>query len=198
MLGAAEDMFTGNAGTSSRNNEDAPVLATLQRSPTYVRARTAVFRNLAGEMSSVDVNKVKDSEKKEVLDKMIKAVNEDMELFLGRVRQRFDAVNLEFPKVEVRFQNLKVNALVHVGSRALPTIPNFVFDMTETFLRQLRIFPGRRNNLSILNNISGIIQPSRLTLLLGPPSSGKTTFLLALADRLSPSLQGKLHIMDTI
>ncbi|XP_022881531.1 ABC transporter G family member 32-like isoform X1 [Olea europaea var. sylvestris] len=189
MRGTTEDMFTGNAGTSSRNDEEALVLATLQRSPTYIRARTAVFRNLAGEISLVDVNKVKDSEKKEVLDKLIQAVNEDMELFLGRVRKRFDAVNLEFPKVEVRFQNLKVDALVHVGSRALPTIPNFIFDMTETFSRRLRIFPGRRNNLSILNNISGIIRPSRLTLLLGPPSSGKTTFLLALADRLSPSLQ---------
>lgn len=91
MRGATEDMFTGNAGTSSRNDEEALVLATLQRSPTYIRARTAVFRNLAGEISLVDVNKVKDSEKKEVLDKLIQAVNEDMELFLGRVRKRFDA-----------------------------------------------------------------------------------------------------------
>lgn len=41
------------------------------------------------------------------------------------------SVGLEFPKVEVRFQNLKVDALVQVGSRALPTIPNFIFDMTE-------------------------------------------------------------------
>ena len=30
---------------------------------------------------------------------------------------------------------------------------------------------------------------SRLTLLLGPPSSGKTTLLLALAGRLGPGLQ---------
>ena len=40
-------------------------------------------------------------------------------------------VDLEFPKIEVRFQNLKVEAFVHLGSRALPTIPNFVFNMTE-------------------------------------------------------------------
>ncbi|CAI9755629.1 unnamed protein product [Fraxinus pennsylvanica] len=189
MWATSEDIFTGNAGNSSRDDEKALVLATLQRSPSYVQARTAVFRNLGGEMSLIDVSKVKDAEQRQVVDKLIKAVNEDMELFFKRVRQRFDAVYLEFPKVEVRFQNLKVDALVHVGSRALPTIPNFVFDMTETFLRQLRIFPGRRKNLSILNNISGIIRPSRLTLLLGPPSSGKTTFLLALANRLSPCLQ---------
>lgn len=40
-------------------------------------------------------------------------------------------VNLKFPKIEVRFQNLTVESFVHVGSRALPTIPNFVFNMFE-------------------------------------------------------------------
>lgn len=40
----------------------------------------------------------------------------------------------------------------------------------------------------ILDNVSGIIRPSRMTLLLGPPSSGKTTLLLALAGRLGSDL----------
>jgi hypothetical protein len=40
-------------------------------------------------------------------------------------------VDLEFPKIEVRFKNLTVESFVHVGSRALPTIPNFVFNMAE-------------------------------------------------------------------
>lgn len=48
----------------------------------------------------------------------------------------FCRVDLEFPKVEVRFQNLKVEASVHVGSRALPTIPNFVFNITEVDLSE--------------------------------------------------------------
>nr|XP_009775537.1 PREDICTED: pleiotropic drug resistance protein 1-like isoform X2 [Nicotiana sylvestris]XP_009775538.1 PREDICTED: pleiotropic drug resistance protein 1-like isoform X2 [Nicotiana sylvestris] len=34
-----------------------------------------------------------------------------------------------------------------------------------------------------------MIKPCRLTLLLGPPSSGKTTFLLALAGKLDPTLR---------
>lgn len=38
---------------------------------------------------------------------------------------------MEFPKIEVRFQNLTVEAYVHTGSRALPTIPNFIFNMSE-------------------------------------------------------------------
>ncbi|XP_057799463.1 ABC transporter G family member 32-like [Salvia miltiorrhiza] len=185
-------MFSGNTlcdGGASGDEEEGLVLTALQRSPTYDRARTAVYRNTAGELALVDVGRISSDEQKQVLDKLVAAVDEDVEGFLRRVRERFDAVGLEFPKVEVRFENLKVDALVHVGSRALPTIPNFIFDMTEAFLRQLRIFSGGRQKLPILNNINGIIRPSRLTLLLGPPSSGKTTFLLALAGRLAPSLQ---------
>ncbi|KAL2236963.1 ABC transporter G family member 32 isoform X2 [Sesamum indicum] len=182
-------MFSRNTLSINGDEEEALVLAALQRSPTYDRARTALFRNVAGELSLVDVRRIKEQEQKQVLDKLVNAVNEDIEGFFRRVRQRFDAVGLEFPKVEVRFQNLQVDALVHVGSRALPTIPNFIFDMTEALLRKLGIFSGRKQKFSILKNINGVIRPSRLTLLLGPPSSGKTTFLLALAGRLAPSLQ---------
>lgn len=105
------------------------------------------------------------------------------------MRERFDAVDLAFPKVEVRFQNLGVDTFVQVGSRALPTIPNFIINMTEAFLRQLWLYPVKRRKLVILDDITGVVRPSRLTLLLGPPSSGKTTLLLALAGRLGHELQ---------
>lgn len=98
-------------------------------------------------------------------------------------------MSIEFPKIEVRYEDLTVDAYVHVGSRALPTIPNFICNMTEAFLRHLRIYRGGRVKLPILDTISGIIRPSRMTLLLGPPSSGKTTLLLALAGRLGPGLK---------
>lgn len=39
-------------------------------------------------------------------------------------------VSMEFPKVDVRFQDLRRDAFVHVGSRALPIIPNFICNMT--------------------------------------------------------------------
>ncbi|XP_059643285.1 ABC transporter G family member 32-like isoform X2 [Cornus florida] len=190
MWNSSENMFSEKAVNRADDDEEEALRWTvMQRSPTYVQARTAFFRNIAGELSVIDVGELKDQEQKLVLDQLVNAVNQDTELFFNRVRQRFNAVDLEFPKVEVRFRDLRVDAFVHVGSRALPTIPNFIFNMTEAFLRPLRIFPGRRKKLSILNNISGIIRPSRLTLLLGPPSSGKTTLLLALAGRLGPSLQ---------
>lgn len=41
------------------------------------------------------------------------------------------SVHIEFPKIEVRYEDLTVDAYVHVGSRALPTIPNFICNMSE-------------------------------------------------------------------
>ncbi|KAE9459162.1 hypothetical protein C3L33_08935, partial [Rhododendron williamsianum] len=57
------------------------------------------------------------------------------------------------------------------------------------FLNYLHILPSRKIPLAILHDVSGIIKPGRLTLLLGPPSSGKTTLLLALAGELDPDLK---------
>jgi len=45
--------------------------------------------------------------------------------------------------------------------------------------------------MTILKDVSGIIKPRRMTLLLGPPSSGKTTLLLALSGKLDPNLKVK-------
>ncbi|XP_024517165.1 pleiotropic drug resistance protein 1 [Selaginella moellendorffii] len=53
----------------------------------------------------------------------------------------------------------------------------------------VRLVPTRKRSLTVLNNISGIIKPSRITLLLGPPGSGRTTFLLALSGKLRDDLK---------
>lgn len=56
----------------------------------------------------------------------------------------YSRVNLEFPQIEVRFQHLSVDAYVHVGSRALPTIPNFIFNMGEVRIWYLNYFSTRK------------------------------------------------------
>lgn len=78
-------------GGGGGDEEEGLVLAALQRSPTPDRARTAVYRNAGGELSLVDVRRIKNDEQNQVVDKMVGAVDEDMEGFFGRVRQRFDA-----------------------------------------------------------------------------------------------------------
>ncbi|XP_062195980.1 ABC transporter G family member 45 isoform X2 [Phragmites australis] len=53
----------------------------------------------------------------------------------------------------------------------------------------------RKRPLKIINDVSGIIRPSRMTLLLGAPGSGKTTLLKALAGKLDSSLKFKGKVM---
>ncbi|KAF3961647.1 hypothetical protein CMV_013749 [Castanea mollissima] len=52
--------------------------------------------------------------------------------------------------------------------------------------------PGVKSSqtkISIINDVSGIIKPGRITLLLGPPGCGKTTLLKALSGNLNQSLK---------
>ncbi|KAF8696864.1 hypothetical protein HU200_036503 [Digitaria exilis] len=98
-------------------------------------------------------------------------------------------VGIDMPTIEVRFENLEAEAEVRVGSSGLPTILNSVVNTVEEAATALHLLPSRKQTMPVLHDISGIIKPRRLTLLLGPPGSGKTTFLLALAGRLDKDLK---------
>ena len=117
------------------------------------------------------------------------AILEDNERFLRRFRERIDRVGIELPRIEVRFEHLNVEADVYVGSRALPTLLNFVLNFLENVLSL-----SRKERLPILHDVSGILKPGRMTFLLGPPGSGKTSLLLAMAGKLDKRLKlsGKL------
>ncbi|MFS7986455.1 putative ABC-type sulfate transporter [Helianthus anomalus] len=54
------------------------------------------------------------------------------------------------------------------------------------------MIPGlksKRAKITILNDVSGVIKPGRMTLLLGPPGCGKTTLLKALSGNLDKPLK---------
>jgi ABC-type lipoprotein export system ATPase subunit len=42
----------------------------------------------------------------------------------------------------------------------------------------------KKQPFPVLKDVSGVVKPGRMTLLLGPPGCGKTTLLLALSGRL--------------
>nr|CAD1840726.1 unnamed protein product [Ananas comosus var. bracteatus] len=58
-----------------------------------------------------------------------------------------------------------------------------------------RFCSTRKRPMKILQDVKGIIRPSRLTLVLGPPGSGKSTFLRALSGKLDSTLKLKGQVL---
>ncbi|KAK7396464.1 hypothetical protein VNO78_17497 [Psophocarpus tetragonolobus] len=184
------------------DDEEALKWAAIQKLPTVARLRKALLTSPEGQLNEIDVHKLGLQERRALLERLVKTAEEDNEKFLLKLRDRIDRVGMHLPTIEVRFENLNIEAEASVGTRSLPTFTNFVANIVEGLLNSLHIVQGRRRQINILHHVSGIIKPGRMTLLLGPPSSGKTTFLLALAAKLDPTLKfsGKVtyngHAMD--
>ncbi|KAL7162523.1 hypothetical protein ACSBR2_042921 [Camellia fascicularis] len=202
-----EDVF-GSANhtrrASSRADEDEEALrwAALEKLPTYARLRTSIIQSITksegGEHGNdkvvhkeVDVRKLDVNDRQQFIDRLFRVAEEDNEKFLRKFRNRIEKVGINLPTVEVRFEHLNIEADCYIGNRALPTLANATRNMAESALSCVGIQLAKATKLTILKDASGMIKPSRMTLLLGPPSSGKTTLLLALAAKLDPSLKVK-------
>ncbi|KAL4603728.1 hypothetical protein ACB092_10G144600 [Castanea dentata] len=176
--------------TQEEVDEESLKWAAIQRLPTERRIRKGILTEEDEEAKVVDIQSLGLQQLKNLLEKLVKnGQEEDNEKFLLKLKNRFDRVGIEFPKIEVRFNSLNVDTEAYVGSRALPTLLNFTINFFEGLSNYSHIIQGRKKPFSILRDVSGIIKPGRMTLLLGPPSSGKTTLLLALAGRLSSDLK---------
>lgn len=167
--------------------------AAIERLPTYDRMRKGVLKQVLDNgrivQSEVDVTRLGMQDKKQLMENILRVVEEDNEKFLRRVRDRTDRVGIEIPKIEVRFEHLSVEGEVFFGSRALPTLLNATLNAVESILGLVGLAPSKKRTVQILQDISGIVKPSRMALLLGPPSSGKTTMLMALAGKLHRELR---------
>ncbi|KAG2634550.1 hypothetical protein PVAP13_2NG180400 [Panicum virgatum] len=175
-------------GSGAEDDEEALRWAALEKLPTYDRARTAVLAMPEGELREVNVQKLGPQERHALLQRLA-WVGDDHQRFLSKFKDRVDRVGIELPKIEVRYDNLNVEAEAYVGSRGLPTIFNTYANVLEGIANFLHLTPSRKQKISILHNVSGIIKPHRMTLLLGPPGAGKTSLLLALAGTLPSSLK---------
>ncbi|EXC25845.1 Pleiotropic drug resistance protein 1 [Morus notabilis] len=176
---------------SSRDEDDEEALkwAALEKLPTYSRLRRGILTTSQGRPSEIDIDNLGLKERKALLERLIKTAEEDNERFLLKLRDRIDRVGVELPSIEVRYEHLNIEAEAYVGSRALPSFINFISGIVEIFFGFLPIFKSKKRQLTILQDVSGVIKPGRMTLLLGPPSSGKTTLLLALAGKLDSELK---------
>ncbi|CAN1280693.1 Pleiotropic drug resistance protein 1, partial [Linum perenne] len=182
------DVFS--ASSREENDEEALKWAALERLPTYDRLRKGILASASKtELSEIDVQNLGVEDRKLLLDRLVRVTDQDNEKFLLKLKNRLDRVGVELPTIEVRYQNLNVEAEATVGSKALPSFLNFSVVIFETIFNALHLLPNKKRHLTILKDVSGSIKPSRLTLLLGPPSSGKTSLLLALSGRLDPTLK---------
>ncbi|XP_013614326.1 PREDICTED: ABC transporter G family member 43-like [Brassica oleracea var. oleracea] len=176
----------GNAGDEEVRSQ----WAAIERLPTFERITTALFWNRdeqgkRNETRVMDVSKLEDLDRHLFIDDLIRHVEDDNLRLLQKIKNRIDEVGLELPTIEVRFSDLFVEAECEVVYRKpIPTLWNAIASRISRVMCL-----KKEKSISILNGVSGIIRPKRMTLLLGPPSCGKTSLLLALAGRLDHSLK---------
>ncbi|XP_028551888.1 ABC transporter G family member 44 isoform X1 [Dendrobium catenatum] len=201
--GAEDQIFSRSFDERNEiDDEEALVWAALEKLPTYDRVRKGVLSLADGDLREIDVKSLGLQERRTLLERLVKVAEEDHERFLLKLKNRIDRVGIDFPTVEMRFEDLTIEAEAYVGSRSLPSFFNAIMNNLEAIANYLHITPSKKRPFTILHNINGIIKPRRMTLLLGPPGSGKTSMLLALAGKLSSDLKvsGKVtyngHGMD--
>ncbi|GJN25013.1 hypothetical protein PR202_gb12795 [Eleusine coracana subsp. coracana] len=173
--------------------------AAIERLPTTNRLRTALLHsrlssdplppNGAGPpLDVVDVRRLGAAERSLLVDALITRIHQDNLRLLQKQRQRMDRVGVQPPTVEVRWSDVSVEAECQVvQGKPIPTIWNAAVSSLSVVSGMLG-FKRQKARICILNNVSGIIKPSRLTLLLGPPGCGKSTLLKALAGKLDANL----------
>ncbi|KAL7184870.1 hypothetical protein ACSBR2_026922 [Camellia fascicularis] len=179
----------------SKREDDEEELkwAAIERLPTFDRVRKGILKQVLDNgrvvHEEVDVAHLGIQDKKHLMESILKAAETDNERFLQRLRARTDRVGIDIPKVEVRFENLSIEGDAYVGSRALPTLLNSTLNAIQDLLGLIKLLPSKKRVIKILQDVSGIVKPSRMTLLLGPPGSGKTTLLKALAGKMDKDLR---------
>ncbi|MED6148026.1 ABC transporter G member 39 [Stylosanthes scabra] len=190
---AEPDAFGRSDRHTQEDDEQHLTWAAIERLPTYDRMKKGVLKQVLdnGQVvhGEVDVTKLGFHDRKLLMENILKVVEEDNEKFLRRLRDRVDRVGIEIPKIEVRYENLSVDGDLYVGKRALPTLLNATLNTFESILGLFHLAPSKKRKIQILKDVSGIIKPSRMTLLLGAPGAGKTTLLLALARKLDRDLR---------
>lgn len=77
--------------TRDEDDEEALKWAALEKLPTYDRIRKGILTGVAGgENKEVDIQKLGYQEKKNLLERLIRAADEDNEKFLLKLKNRMD------------------------------------------------------------------------------------------------------------
>ncbi|KAG0503184.1 hypothetical protein HPP92_003256 [Vanilla planifolia] len=117
---------------SSREEDDEEALkwAALEKLPTYDRIRKGILSGSRGGRE-IDVEDLGLTERKMLMERLVKVADEDNERFLKKLKNRLDRVGIENPTIEVRFENLEIHADAFVGNSGVPNILNFFTNKIE-------------------------------------------------------------------
>ncbi|KAK7391459.1 hypothetical protein VNO78_19875 [Psophocarpus tetragonolobus] len=194
--GHGGDAFERSTRANHHDDEEDLMWAAIERLPTFERLRKSLVKRVSEESTSgrfiyeeIDISNLRFQDKNNLLHAILRTVEHDNEKFLRSIRERIDRVAIEIPNVEVRFEHLFVEGDAFNGTRALPTLINSTMNAMERILGSIHLLRSKKSVIKILQDVSGIVRPARLTLLLGPPRAGKTTLLKALAGKLDKDLR---------
>jgi hypothetical protein len=131
-----DDVFSRQSSRfqdDEEDDEEALRWAALERLPTYDRVRRGILALHEGgeKVVEVDVGRLGARESRALVERLVRAADDDHERFLLKLRERMDRVGIDYPTIEVRYESLHVEAQVHVGDRGLPTLVNSVTNTIE-------------------------------------------------------------------
>ncbi|KAL0927349.1 hypothetical protein M5K25_001513 [Dendrobium thyrsiflorum] len=166
--------------------------AAIERLPTRRRLRLYLFKLPEGDHGSmrvVDVTQLEAVERHLFIENLVKNVEKDNKRLLKKFRERIRRVGVKLPTIAIRYKNLSVDARCEVvDGKPHPTLWNSLKGTFKGLTKGCGI-KSREVEVSILKDVSGILKPARMTLLLGPPRSGKTTLLSSLTGKAIPPLK---------
>eukprot|EP00596_Hydrurales_sp_CCMP1899_P009612 CAMPEP_0119038002 /NCGR_PEP_ID=MMETSP1177-20130426/6649_1 /TAXON_ID=2985 /ORGANISM="Ochromonas sp, Strain CCMP1899" /LENGTH=1597 /DNA_ID=CAMNT_0006999999 /DNA_START=48 /DNA_END=4838 /DNA_ORIENTATION=+ len=102
-----------------------------------------------------------------------------------KVKQMLSKVETLHRKYDVQMAFKDLSFWVMTADAIIPTVGNM--------MKNLIVGSGKKHKVNILKGITGRILSGKLTLVIGPPGSGKTVFLKALSGRIFPQSGAKLE-----
>ncbi|KAG1655082.1 hypothetical protein FOA52_010286 [Chlamydomonas sp. UWO 241] len=127
-----------------------------------------------------------------LVDSLLGLTTADEGTFLAQAKRAFQRHGLQRHGVTITYQDVRVDTHADVGTAAVATVANVPINFVKDLWRDFTGVQNERQPLSILDGVSGVLKPGRLTLLLGPPACGKSTLLKLLGGRLKSTKDTKV------
>ncbi|KAK1374085.1 hypothetical protein POM88_030278 [Heracleum sosnowskyi] len=163
LASGLQNNTTSSSLADNADDERLQLWAEIDRLPTFERLRSSLFNE--------DDEDVPDAKGMRVID-VTKLGPKERQMFIEKLIKHTENDNLRLlHKLRKRMDKVGVK---------LPTVED---------CSKIAGMKPKEAKISIIDDVSGIIKPGRITLLLGPPGCGKTSLLKALSGNLDKSLK---------